>query len=225
MKLLLALPEQRFAESLLDHFNVVPESSSSSAYAAKLNVLHHEVTVLYTGHTLQETAYRTTKVLQGNKFHLALLANTGTAYRPDLEIGQILNVVNEKPVEQGESINGEWNDFYALQKVNAEQEPHVRGGFINLTNAYMNVFLPYKKVVGVTVNHVANKAMLELRRNMYKVDCETTNALGFTYACLAEKQLHYHLCVVERNLATDFSSSEAAVLRLSQELITIVAKL
>ncbi len=119
----------------------------------------------------------------------------------------------------------QWKDHYDFNLLNRADAPHVRGGFVNLTNAYMNVFAPFKKVVGVTVNHYADKKSFQLRTEKYKADCETGEGLGFVYTCLYEKQSFYQLCVVERNLATGEENFHLAQQTLNETLIELLQKL
>ena len=89
----------------------------------------------------------------------------------------------------------------------------------------MNVFAPYKKVVGVTVNNYANTTTYLLRREKYKADCETVDGLAFVYACLYEQQSFYQLCVVERNLETLETNILLAIKAMNETLIDLTLKL
>ena len=187
--------------------------------------MHHEVDILETGIGLHQTTYKVTKAIGAVKYHLALKVGFGNGYKPEIEPGAVVNIVNEKPGDMGTLVDNEWKDLYDLNLINREDEPHVRCGLINLTNAYMNVFLPYKKVVGITVNHFADTTQMQMRRDKYKADCETGDGLGFVYSCLAEKQLFYQLCVIKRNLATGAENFNLAAQTLNQTLTDLIQKL
>lgn len=188
-------------------------------------VSHHEVDLLVTGAGVYQTTYKVTKALSAQKYHLALKMGFGNAYKEEIALGAILNMVNEKPGDFGMMVDTEWKDQYDLGLINREEAPHTRGGFINLTNAYMNVFLPFKKSVGVTVNHYGNANAVQLRKDKYKADCETGEGLGFVYPCLFEKQLFYQLCVIERNLVTGEENFNLAKQKLNETLSEIIQKL
>ena len=89
----------------------------------------------------------------------------------------------------------------------------------------MDVFVPFKKVVGVTVNNYADKNTFLLRKEKYKADCETGDGLGFVYTCLFEKQSFYQLCVIERNLAIGEENFEEAKQVMRATLIDLLSKL
>jgi hypothetical protein len=225
MKLLLVVASLNDVQLFLRHNDIAPAQNAAIKFMHSFKVLHHEVDLVETGVGLYQTTYKVTKALSAQKYHLALKISTGNAYKEDIAIGAVLNIVNEKPGDFGMTINNEWKDLYDLDLINREEEPHVRGGLINLTNAYMNVFLPFKKSVGITVSHYANASALQLRREKYKADCETGDGLGFMYPCLFEKQSLYHLCVIERNLATGQENFNLATQILNETLIDLIQKL
>ena len=225
MKLLLCVSSLSDIELFLKEFSasLLPHSSLKFLHSAK--ILHHEVVILETGVGLYQTSYKITKALSQHKYHLALKVSFGNAYKKEIALGNALNIVNEKPGDFGMMADREWKDHYDFNLISCEDEPHIRGGFINLTNAYMDVFAQFKKVVGVTVNHYADKNTFALRKEKYKADCETGDGLGFVYPCLFEKQSFYQLCVVERNLATGEENYNLAKEKLNETLIDILQKI
>lgn len=225
MKLLLCVSSLNDVKKFLENFSasLLPHSSFKFLHSTK--ILHHEVNVLETGVGVYQTSYKVTKVLSQQKYHLALKVSFGNSYKEEITVGTALNIVNEKPGDFGMIVDGEWKDHYDFNLINREDEPHVRGGFINLTNAYMDVFAPFKKVVGVTVNNYADKNSFALRKEKYKADCETGDGLGFTYPCLYEKQSFYHLCFAERNLSTNQENVETAKKLMTETLIDLIRKL
>ncbi len=225
MKLLICVSSLNDLKGFLENFSssLLPNSSFRFLYSTK--ILHHEIDILETGVGLYQTTYKLTKVLSHQKYHLALKVSFSNTYKEEIAIGSVLNIVNEKPGDFGMMVNNEWKDHYDFNLLGREDEPHIRGGFINLTNAYMNVFAPFKKVVGVTVNHYADKNTFALRKEKYKADCETGDGLGFVYPCLFEKQSFYQLCVVERNLATGEENFNLAKEKKNQTLIDILQKI
>lgn len=224
MKLLLCVASLKHIEPALAQLQCsLAPGADGFSYSTK--ILHHEVDIVETGAGGFQTAYKVTKVLSRQKYHLALKMSMGNAYKPETAIGTILNIVNEKPGDFGIAAAGECQDLYDLNLLNRETAPHTRGGFVNLTNAYMNVFAPFKKVVGLTVNKLGDVEAVEFRKEKYKADCETGDGLGFVYPCLFEKQSFYQLCVIERNLATAEQNFETAVKVMSETIIDLINKL
>lgn len=192
----------------------------------KTFLLHqHEVDILETGSGALTTSYALTKLLSQKKYHLALLLSTSSAYKPEYIPGTVLNIVNDKPGDSGTIVEGQWLDYYDLGLMDKTSQPHIRGGFINLNNAYMNVFAPFKKVVGLTVNHIRNKFDWQLKQEKYKADCETSNGLGFCYTCLSEKQSYYHLTFIEHNMVSGDSDQSIAMGAMNTQLISLLQKL
>lgn len=225
MKLLLCVSSLKDIDATLKDFSVLPQPSVTYRFLSSTKILQHEVDIVETGVGVYQTTYKVTKVLLQQKYHMALKISFGNAYKEETAIGQVLNIVNEKPGDHGMMVDGEWKDYYDLDLINREDEPHVRGGFVNLNNAYMNVFAPFKKVVGVTVNHYADKNLFQQKKEKYKADCETGDGLGFVYPCLFEKQSFYELCVIERNLASGEENFEAAKKAMNETLIDLLTKL
>jgi hypothetical protein len=225
MKLLVVIPDLAQLDAALQQLGVQLTPAAGIKYLQQGKILHHEADILETGAGIYQTTYKLAKVLGAHKYHLALKLSTGAAYRPEAEAGQILNIVNEKPGDYGTTTAEGWKDMYDLGMLNRNSEPHVRGGFINLTNAYMNVFMPFKKVVGVTVNHYADATACTLRKEKYKADCETTDGLGFVYTCLYEHQQYYHLCAIERNIATGAENRNLALQILNETFTDLIQKL
>ena len=168
-------------------------------YLFHYSVNGHEIWWLQTGHYAPETYMRIQSLLSRDRFHLALKFSSGLAIDPSLQDGTIVNIINEIDPERG--INGPegWQDYYSCGWLNREDHPHIRGGWINMTNAYLDVFLPYRKVVGIspTTLHDIKKGQEWLSR--WRVAVETTNGLPFSYSCLWNKQSFYHLAIIGNN--------------------------
>lgn len=225
MKLLLCVQSIHHLQPTLQHHSAVLSPHPTLKYLHTTKILQHSVHVLETGYGIQQTTYKLCKVLQLQRYHLALKLAFGSSYNPATGIGTVLNIVNEKPGDFGTSVQDEWKDLYDLHWLSRDDEPHFRGGFINLTNAYMNVFLPFKKVVGLTVNHLADTNRYLLKKEKYLAECETADGLGFAYTCLYEKQSYYSLCIVHRNLATGEENIDIAQQKLTDTLTDLLKKL
>lgn len=225
MKLLLCVSSLADVEATLQHFSVGLQSHASLPFVSQTKILQHEVDVLETGVGVYQTTYKLTKALAQQKYHLALKLSFANSYKEEKGLGAVLNIVNEKPGDYGMMVNGEWKDHYDLGLINREHAPHVRGGLVNMTNAYMNVFAPCKKSVGVSVNHYADVNRFLWRKEKYKADAETGDGVGFAYSCLFEKQSFYHLAVIERNLATGEENFHLARAKMNETLVDILQKI
>ncbi|MBK8657339.1 MAG: hypothetical protein IPN22_00255 [Bacteroidetes bacterium] len=225
MKLLVCVSQFKNIQPALQQLEVVLATSEVHRYVKTCSLYQHEVDILETGASELTTANSLTGLLSQKKYHLALLLSTGTAYKPEYIPGTVLNIVNDKPGDSGTIVDGQWLDYYDLGLMDKTSPPHIRGGFINLNNAYMNVFAPFKKVVGLTVNHFRNKHDWQLKQEKYKADCETSNGLGFSYTCLAEKQSYYHLTFIEHNMVSGNTDQSLALSAMNTQLISLLQKL
>ncbi|HLP21251.1 MAG TPA: hypothetical protein VK174_13155 [Chitinophagales bacterium] len=225
MKLLLCVTNLKDIQPMLGSFSVAPQPDAAIKYLSSVKILQHEVDILETGVGVYQTAYKVTRALARQKYHLALKVSLGNAYKPETAIGTVLNIVNEKPGDYGMMVDGQWKDQYDFNLIDRDAEPHVRGGLVNMSNAYMNVFLPIKKVVGLSVNNYGDASLVAMRREKYKADCETGDGVGFAYPCLYEKQGFYHICVVERNLATGEENFNLAIEKMNAALADILQKI
>ena len=63
------------------------------------------------------------------------------------------------------------------------------------------------------------------RKDKYQADIETTDGLGFVYACLSERQPFYQLNLVEKKLATREKNTTLTLENLNLELIELLQKI
>jgi hypothetical protein len=134
-------------------------------------------------------------------------------------------VIKDKPGDIGIKKTDAFADLYDLGLMNGESFPHFKGAFINMNNSYMNILMPFRKVVSVTVNQYGDADSYEAKREKYKADIETGDGLGFVYPCMFERQPFYQLNAVERNLATGENDPEKAKQKLNETLLDIIQKL
>ena len=202
----------------------LPEPTGAG-FTFSMHFLQHEIDICETGFGIFQTTFKVTKAISHKKYHLALKASFCNAYKPDLQIGEVVNVIKDKPGDIGIPAETGFSDAYDLGLINNESFPHFKGAFINMNNSYMNVMLPFRKVVSVTVNQYADAANYAAKREKYKADIETGDGLGFVYPCMYERQPFYQLNAIERNLAIGESDFENARLKLNETLFDILQKL
>ena len=231
MKLLLCVHRLSDHQPLLDIMmqqsgqQLSPQPNPQSAtYLFQTRYMQHEVDICELGYGAFQSGYKLTKALTRQRYHLALSASLCNAYKPDVAIGTIVNVIKDKPGDITYTATAA-HDLYESGLISTESFPHFREAFINMNNSYMNVMLPFKKVVSLTTAHYSDTATLEARREKYKADIETRDGLSFVYACMYERQPFYQLCCVERNLATGENDTAKAQQQLNETLLDILQKL
>jgi hypothetical protein len=232
MKLLLCINHRSDFQPLFDslaasreHPLIIFPEPTSSNFIYSFHYLQHEIDVCETGSGIFQTTFKVVKTLAQKKYHLALKASFCNGYKPELNIGDIVNVIKDKPGDIGMTGENGFVDLYDLNLLDKESFPHFKGAFINMNNSYMNVLMPFKKVVSVTVNHYADIHNYEAKRDKYKADIETMDGLGFVYPCMYERQPFYQLNAIERNLATGQYDREKAQVSLNDTLFDILQKL
>jgi len=218
-----ALFEAMAPHSVPQHI-ALPDPSSAN-HIISLHYLQHEIDVCETGFGIFQTTFKVTRAISQKKYHLALKASFCNAYKHELQIGDIVNVIKDKPGDIGRAGESTFEDLYDQQMLSAESFPHYKGAFINMNNSYMNVMMPFKKVVAVTVNQYADMANHEHKKTKYKADIETIDGLGFVYPCMYERQPFYQLNVVEGNLASGVFDHEKAKQILNDTIFDVIQKL
>lgn len=144
-----------------------------------------------------DAQFRLMQVLQLNRYHLILHLGLCVAVGDYLRPGDVVNIIQEKPGSfqwEGETfLNG--FESGAFEK---DLFPQQRGGYINMTNSYFNVFVDFEKVAGVTLpfEHIKDFEGIVKRLQASVV---TTNGMAVAYSCLASKQPFYQIAVVREN--------------------------
>lgn len=145
-----------------------------------------EVILLITGVGMTQTAYQLGKALVTEDFQLAINAGVAGAFNKNLELGQVVNVIEERYGDLGvEEANGEFTDMFEMELINGKQAPFRENVLPNDRGAEFE-FLP--KVKGLTVNKVHGFAgSISKIKAKYKVDIETMEGAAFFQACLTEE--------------------------------------
>ena len=202
------------------------EADSTLNSSGTYQVGQHEISLLSTGYGGFQVGFHTATKLAGNQYHLVIKAGLANSFKADIALADIVNIINDKPGDVGTLHADSFEDLYDKQLLNIHDKPHQMGGFVNKTNAYINVFLPFRKVLSLTVNTAStNAALREIRQAKYKPHIETPDGLPFAYACLWRGQPFYHLCAIAENFASGEKNEELALRMLNDTLIDIIQKL
>lgn len=223
MQLLIAISDKNLLSKTISAFENI------EAVEGKLTLAtfkHLKIDILETGNTPFETGYLMGKKLTTKKYHLVLISGLAGSINPEIEVGEIVNIINDKPAFIGMHDKETFKSIYQLKWLNPFESPHERGFFINKTSAYFNVFLPFRKVPAITTNILKGDfSLLELKQEKYKMDVETMNGLAYHYACLSEKANFYQIRAISYNLATENENENLALENLNNTLLDILNKL
>lgn len=135
---------------------------------------------------------RWTKLRQENTFHLCLQISSGLWLKEDPFSGW-LNVINEKCLSGHQESATEVQWYAEPGDPETASAPFVRGGLVNMSNAYMDYFGTFRKVAGASGGTAAwAKECAEKR----KFHVFTPTGADFAYFCLSHSLPYYHLAYV-----------------------------
>lgn len=234
MKLLILCSNPREAEGIIDWLHDgIPFDSTltslfnqtpSSFYAVRK--MEMEIELVITGNTMLDVAFQLGRILQLKKYHLVLQLGLCSAYDETLQLGDLVNVINDKPGDVGLLADESLHDAYNSSIYHINDVPQAKGGFINFTNAYFNALLPIRKVAAITVNTInIDSRSLAFRQKQFNVHIETANGLGCAYACLYQKQPFYQLRSVSRILFQAVCDEKKAIESLTTHTLDLLHKI
>jgi futalosine hydrolase len=184
---------------------------------------HISIDFVAMGYTVFETAFAIGKALQKQRYHLVLFAGLANSLNERMKVGQVLNVINDIPFSIGRKDNHGFEHAYTLGWLNKTQKPHFRGGYVNMSNAYFNVFLPFMKTASLTCPVLeGNDELLKVKLSKFPIHIETSNGMGFHYACLFENVPFYQLRAIEYNVITKERNQNKALQQLNISLKQII---
>ena len=222
MKLLICCNSLSQINQVVDWLNVNAERQSDSLYKSA----QHEITLLEMGYGGFQVGFHIANHLVANQYHLALKAGFSNAFKDNIAVGEVVNIINDKPADTGVSSHDGFKDLYELNLLSINDKPHQMGGFVNKTNAYLNVFLPFRKVLSLSVNTASSDIALRgLRVAKYNPHIETSDGINFAYTCLFRQQPFYHLSAVEQNFVSGEKNTELAHKNLNEFVIDIIQKI
>ncbi|MBX2909634.1 MAG: hypothetical protein KF706_08365 [Chitinophagales bacterium] len=222
MKILLVCNNRNLIEETINYYQEKGKKINENSILFRL----HNIEILETGAGGFRVSQRITETITKDRFNLTLKLSESYGLRENIEVGEVLNVIRDFPATDGELLENDFTDLYDQQLFNIEEPPHQLGGLVNKTNSYMNIFLPYKKVFGITASISSKNEMLrKIRINKYKPHIETADGLYFSYPCLLKRISFYHLAAVTENLVTGKKNAPLATTELNTQLIDIIQKL
>lgn len=216
MKILIAFAHP----SEIAEFNIhIGNLSHSEEYDYK----HIHIVFVQTGYTVYETAFSMGNAMANNSYHLIIYAGLGNSLNDKMKTGEVLNVINDIPFSIGRKDDQGFENAYTLNWLDKNEKPHLRGGYINLTNSYFNVFLPFMKTAALTSPILeGDKELLKLKCGRFPIHIESSNGIAFHYACLSKGLPFYQLRAIAYNTIDLTRNAELAIENLNKALIKII---
>lgn len=184
---------------------------------------HIHLDFVQTGYTVYETAFAMGQSLGRKNYHLILYAGLANSLNDKMKTGDVLNVINDIPFAIGRKDENGFEHAYTLGWLNKQEKPHVRGGYINMTNAYFNVFMPFMKTAALTASTLeGDESLLKLKMERFPIHIESSNGIAFHFACLKVGSPFYQLRAVGQNLYDKSSDKSLAIKELNSSLNQII---
>lgn len=216
MKILIGYCQQ---EDILPFLEKIGNAPFAISYTHK----HIQIDFVKLGHTCFETAFAMGKALQKERYHLVLLAGFASSLNKFMKIGDVVNVINDQAADLGYENNEGIQNFYELGYLNKIEHPHQRGGFINMSSAYFNVFLPFMKTAAITSSIIGgNLEKKATKMERFPMHIETSNGIAFQYACLHVGVPFYQLRAIQSNWTDNSDNKALALENLNNSLYQII---
>lgn len=216
MKILIAFSDK-------EHLKAFFEQIECDIDAKSTKYKHLELDFVETGYTNFETAYHMGIALHSKSYNLVLFVGLANSLNSTMRVGDLVNVIKDIPYLTGIQEETTFKDAYSLAWLDRAKFPHQRGAFINMTNSYFNVFLPFMKTASLTCNLLGGtKEQLAIKIEGFPIHIETSNGLGFHYACLSKRLPFYQLRIIQRNFVLNNEDIELALKNLNINLKEII---
>lgn len=222
MKILLVCNNRNLINETINYYVEKGKKVNENSILFRL----HNIEILETGAGGFRVSQRISESITKDRFNIILKLSEAYSLRENIEVAEVLNVIRDFPATDGELTQNDFTDLYDQKLIDVEEPPHQLGGLVNKTNSYMNIFLPYKKVFGITAGISSkNEILRKIRIEKYKPHIETSDGLYFSYPCLLKRISFYHLATVTENLVTGKKNAPLAIDELNTQLIDIIQKL
>ena len=145
------------------------------------------IQLLITGVGMMHTTYALTKYLATSKPDLAINAGIAGAFKRQLKLGEVVNVITERLSDVGiEEANGHFTGIHELGLIDPDQAPFQKGLLLNPQQEHAS-FLPCVHGLSVNTVHGFNANILKIKQQHPDVEIESMEGAAFFYTCLMEK--------------------------------------
>jgi futalosine hydrolase len=146
----------------------------------------HTVDVLVPGVGMLVTAYHMGRQLGSVRYDLAVNAGIAGSFRPDLPIGEVVEVTEDCVTELGAEEENGMVSFFELGLMDPDAHPYRQGKLVNDRRMSIPALEKLRKVTGSTVNtlHGFADGIKRVKFNS-SADVETMEGAAFLYSCLS----------------------------------------
>jgi len=144
-----------------------------------------EVDILIPGIGMTATAYHVGRQLVRSSYDLAINSGICGSFNTSLQIGEVVEIVEENFCEMGAENNDQFLTLFELGLIDPDDPPYKAGKLLNPTNSKNPVFSRLKKVKGTTSNTIHGNAETILKiKEFFQPEVESMEGAAFFYSCL-----------------------------------------
>jgi futalosine hydrolase len=178
MKILIVAATWMEVKLLADELEFLGEKSHNFK---EYHLSDNEIDILITGMGTTLAAFHLTNALQTDKYQLVINLGIAGSLSPEIEIGDVVNVVTEEFADLGIEKNEDFLTLFESGYIDSNEFPFERG-LLRANN--INGFSDLKKVRGITTNksHGRSASIDEIRRK-FSAHVETMEGAAVFYVC------------------------------------------
>jgi futalosine hydrolase len=148
----------------------------------------HSVDLLLPGVGMLVTAYHMGRRLSQINYDLAINAGIAGSFRPELPIGEVVEVTEDCVTELGAEGDSGMVSFFELGLMDPDAYPYRNGRLVNVLPVRARTLEQVRKVTGSTVNTIRGTAEGVRRvKAQSAADIETMEGASFLYSCLSAR--------------------------------------
>jgi len=185
LKILIASPGVKEIKLLRDklNFKYFKDKNFSSYSLGKLNV-----DILVTGYGSVFMTYNLTKIFQVESYDLAINVGLAKSYDYFLEIGYVVNVVQDQFADLGFEYKGNIYSLWDNEMIDLNSYPFIDDVLNNIGDFELEEVERLPKVKAITLNTLYSTfENVEKFREKYNPDIETMEGAAFFFVCLSEQ--------------------------------------
>ena len=146
------------------------------------------IEIVVTGVGLMHSAFNLAKTISGNKYDLVLNIGIAGSFKPGIEIGTVVNVIEERVGDLGAEDGENFVDVIELGLLGKDEEPYQGGKLLNETSLHAELLDHLPLVRSISVNKVhGHLPNIEQVIQKYDPDIENMEGAATFYACLKER--------------------------------------
>lgn len=145
------------------------------------------IDVLITGIGMLATSYHLTQKLVANSYDLVLNIGICGAFDRTLELGEVIGVSSDLPIEEGAEDGVKWIDLQTMGLRSANEFPYENGVLSAKINNRIADQLEYKMVKSISVNRVlGNDESIQKMKAYYTADIESMEGAAIYFCCIMQ---------------------------------------